>query len=74
MKKLKDFLTIKEFRESTISEQNLLAIMCAVKTLMDENVNYSMELKTNNIKPTIGEYEAFHAAKVLVEQDIWKIK
>ena len=73
MKTLKDVI-LNEFKSAEINEQNLLAIMCSVKTLMDENANYSMELKTNNLNPTISEVEAFHAAKVLLDQKIWKIK
>lgn len=72
MKNLKDIIV--ESKPAEINEQNLLAIICSVKTLMDENTNYSSELKANHINPTISEWQAYHAAKVLVEQKIWEIK
>ena len=73
MKNLKDMI-LNEFKSAEINEENLLAIMCAVKTLMNFNANYSLELKTNHLNPMISEQEAYHAAKVLLEQKIWEIK
>lgn len=71
---MKDILDkISESKSAEINEQNLLAIMCSVKTLMNENANYTLELKTNHINPTISESQAFHAAKVLINQKIWEI-
>jgi len=64
---------ISESKSAEINEQNLLAIMCSVKTLMNKNANYSLELKTNHINPTISESQAFDAAEILLSQKIWEI-
>ena len=71
MKNLKDKILESKFPELT--QDNLLAIMCAVKALMGENVNYSMELKTNHINPTISEEDAFEGAQIIIDQKIWEI-
>lgn len=58
---------------NALSKDNLLGIMCAVKCLIDDNANFSFELKTKNIKPTLSEADMFNAAKILIDQNIWEI-
>ena len=72
MKNIKNYI-IDESKSIEITEQNLLAIMCAVKTLLAKNVNYSLELRTNHINPTISETDSFDFAQVLIDQKIWDI-
>lgn len=71
---MKDIITkINESLSDTLSKDNLLAIMCAVKCLMYDNTNFSLELKTKKIKPSLSEKDIFDAAKILIDQDIWEI-
>ena len=70
MKKLEEY--INESKEK-FNEQNMLAIMCAVQTIVN-NGNYSLCLKENNVKPTISEKTAFDMAQILLNQKIWEIK
>ena len=71
---MKDIITkINESSSNILSKDNLLGIMCAVKCLMDDNANFSLELKTTNIKPSLSEKDMFDAAKILIDQNIWEI-
>jgi len=71
---MKDIITkINESSSNTLSKDNLLGIMCAVKCLIADNANFSLELKTNKIKPTLSEKDMFDAAKILIDQNIWEI-
>lgn len=64
---------INESSSNILSKDNLLGIMCAVKCLIDDNANFSLELKTKNIKPSLSEKDMFNAAQILIDQDIWEI-
>jgi len=71
---MKDIITkINESSSNTLSKDNLLGIMCAVKCLIDDNANFSLELKTKHIKPSLSEKDIFNAAQILIDQDIWEI-
>ena len=45
----------------------------AVKCLQDKNANFTMELKTNKLNPSLSEKEMFEYADILINQKIWKI-
>ena len=71
---MKDIITkINESKEG-ISKDNILAIMCAVKTLLNDNANYSLEIKTKKINPDMSQKDIFDAAQIIIDQKIWEIK
>ena len=71
MKQLSKY--INEAKEG-ISKDNILAIMCAVKTLLDDNANYSLEIKTKKLNPDMSQKDIFDAAQIIIDQKIWEIK
>ena len=49
--------------------------MCAVKTLLNDNANYSLEIKTKKLNPDMSQKDIFDAAQIIIiNQKIWEIK
>lgn len=70
MKELKDYIVESK---SEFNEQNMLAIMCAVESIVNEG-NYDLSLKAHKVKPTIDENIVFEMANILLKQKICIVK
>ena len=70
---MKNIVELIKESSQKFSKDDLLGIMCAVKCLQDKNANFTMELKTNKLNPSLHESEMFEAAQILIDQKIWEI-
>lgn len=57
----------KMFSKLSISSDDALAIGCALNCLSDDNCNYSLELRTKHIKPSLSGSEIFNIARLVIE-------
>ena len=69
MKDIKTLLYKANINESKneITEDNLLAILCMVRCLLDETCLYSAEIRVNKVNPTMSEDKIYDFAKFLID-------
>ena len=45
-----------------------------LETLLNDNANYSLEIKTKKLNPDMSQKDIFDAAQIIIDQKIWEIK